>query len=148
AAHRIADKQTATTDAVALPTPSPEQGFGFPVLDDALYFPGDRAKLRVVDVPLASGLAQGESSTVRFNVHTGTPFQLVLAWTDPAGVVRGNNDSTPKLVNDLDLTVNGIGHSDHINNVEAVSIDAPENGTYAITVNATHIAQGPRQSYA
>lgn len=156
AAHRIADKQTSGTDAVALPTPSFEQGFGFPVLDDVLYFPGDRAKLRVVDVPLASGLAPGDSSTVRLNVHASTPFKAVLVWTDPAGVVRGNNDPTPELVNDLDLTVttpsgallNGNGHPDHLNNVEAVSIDAPQDGTYAITVNASRIAQGPRQSYA
>jgi len=156
AAHRIADKQTSSTDTVALPTPSAEQGFGFPVLDDALYFPGDRPKLRVVDTPLASGLAQNESSTIRLNIRAGTPFKAVLVWTDPAGVVRGNSDSTAELVNDLDLTVttpsgsllNGNGHPDRLNNVEAVSIDAPENGTYTITINATHIAQGPRQSYA
>jgi hypothetical protein len=156
AAHRVPTKQTDTTDADTLPTPSREQGFGFPVLDDALYFPGDHAKLRVADVPLASGLAQGDSSTLHFNVHAGSPLKVVLVWTDPAGVVRGNNDSTPELVNDLDLRVTspsnttflGNGQADHINNVEAVSIDVPENGTYAITINAPHIAQGPRQSYA
>src|SRR5207253_664799 len=72
AARRVPSKQTSSTDAVAAPTPSFEQGFGFPVLDDALHFPGDRAKLRVVDAPLANGLTQGESSTLRFNVHAGT----------------------------------------------------------------------------
>jgi hypothetical protein len=132
--------------------PSFEQGFGFPVLDDALYFPGDKSKLRVVE----SDLADGGSATIRINVRAGTPLKAVLVWTDPPGVVRAVNDATPELVNDLDLrvatpasgTLLGNGQADHLNNVEAVSVAAPDAGTYTITVNAAHIAQGPRQSYA
>jgi len=152
AARRVPVKSGPTTDIITQPTPSFEQGYGFPVLDDALFFPGDRSKLRVIDVPLASGLAQGESASIRVNAHSGTPLKAVLVWTDPAGVPRGVDDSTPELVNDLDLRVTTqtttLGKDDHLNNVEMIAIDAPDNGTYTITVNAAHIAQGPRQSYA
>lgn len=130
------------------PVPSGEQGWGFPVLDDALYFPGDKAHLRVVDVPLATGLAQGQSSTIHVDVKAGTPFKAVLVWTDPPGTVRGANDSTPELVNDLDLRVNGSGRDDHLNNVEVVSIAQPSAGGYDITVTASRLGFGTRQSYA
>lgn len=137
------------TDFVpAKPVPSNEQGWGFPVLDDALYFPGDKAHLRVVDVPLASGLAQGESANVRVQVKAGTPLKAVLVWTDPPGTVRGATDATPQLVNDLDLRVNGVGRDDHLNNVEVVSVATPAAGAYDITVSASRLGFGSRQSYA
>lgn len=136
------------------PVPSNEQGFGFPVLDDALYFPGDAAKLRIEDVPLSSGLAEGQTATMQINVRPGTSFKAVLVWTDPPGVPR--NDSALQLVNDLDLRVTdpagtilfGNGQPDHVNNVEAVSIAAPFAGNYTISVSAARLGLGPRQSYA
>jgi hypothetical protein len=132
----------------ALPVPSYEQGWGFPVLDDALYFPGDARRLIVDDVSLANGLASGESKTLRVNVRAGTPFKAVLVWTDPAGVVRTPSDHTPELVNDLDLRVNSQSNSDHLNNVEVISIPAPVTGVYTIAVSANALGAGPRQSYA
>jgi hypothetical protein len=82
-------------------------------------------------------------------------------WTDPAGVVRGVSDSTPELVNDLDLRVTNAfgttllgndslhpGQPDRLNNVEVVSIDTPPAGLYTISVIASHLGSGPRQSYA
>ena len=132
----------------ALPVPSPEQGWGFPVLDDSLYFAGDARRLVVQDVALGSGLAAGESKTLRLDVRAGTPFKAVLVWTDPPGVVRGATDPTPQLVNDLDLSVNGQPTGDHVNNVEVLSIASPASGTYAITVRANALGVGPRQSYA
>ncbi len=73
---------------------------------------------------------------------------------------RSTTDSTPELVNDLDLNVttpdgastwgNDIlhpGQPDRLNNVEAVTIQ-PADGIYTITVSAPKIAQGPRQGYA
>ncbi|HUP60014.1 MAG TPA: S8 family serine peptidase [Thermoanaerobaculia bacterium] len=130
-----------------LPVPSHEQGWGFPVLDDVLFFPGDTRTLRVVDVPLAQGLAQNQSSTIRINARAGTPLKAVLVWTDPPGTPRGATDTTPQLVNDLDLRVNGTGGTDHINNVEAITIAEPS-GTYEIAVSATRLGFGTRQSYA
>jgi len=140
----------------ALPTPSYEQGWGFPVLDNALYFPGDAAKLRVVDVPLSAGLTEGESATIRVRAGAGAPLRVVLVWTDPPGVPRSVNDTTPELVNDLDLRITisgttyfGNGPSpDRLNNVEAVLLAQPTAGTYDITVAAHHLGFGPRQSYA
>lgn len=147
--------------AAAKPAPSYEQGFGFPVLDDALYFPGDRARSRIVDVPLLQGLAQGETATLRLNVSISAPLKVVLVWTDPAGTPRSVSDPTPELVNDLDLRVtdaNGTtilgndllhpGQPDRLNNVEVVSIVQPPAGLYTISVNATHLGFGSRQSYA
>jgi hypothetical protein len=148
-------------DVAVQPVPSSQQGFGFPVLDDALYFPGDKAKLRVFDVVLASGLTQGSSTTQTINVAAGTPLRAVLVWTDPPDVARSGNDTTPNLVNDLDLRVitpSGdvhfgneaihAGQRDRINNVEAVTITTPVSGTYTFSVDATTIGSGPRQSYA
>ncbi len=123
-------------DIAAQPVPSYEQGFGFPVLDDALYFPGDRAKLRVVE----STLGVAASNTIDINVAAGTQFKAVLVWTDAPGAT---------LVNDLDLRVvtpSGDVHygneplhpgtRDTVNNVEAVTIATPVAGTYKISVDA------------
>jgi hypothetical protein len=147
--------------APAQPAPSFEQGFGFPVLDDALYFPGDRSRTRIVDVPLAQGLTQNETATLRLHVARGTPLKVALVWTDPAGTPRGVSDPTPELVNDLDLRVVDAfgnillgndsvhpGQPDRLNNVEVVSIDQPFGDLFTISVTATHLGSGPRQSYA
>jgi hypothetical protein len=140
----------------ALPVPSHEQGWGFPVLDDALYFPGDARKLQVVDVPLAEGLAEGESKTIRVLANAGTALRAVLVWTDPAGHVAPMSDTSPQLLNDLDLRVTttsgmsfGNGSTpDRLNNVEVVSLDSQVSGTVSITVSAHDLRVGPRQSYA
>jgi len=140
----------------ALPVPSHEQGWGFPVLDDALFFPGDQAKLRIMDVPLASGLGAGLKSSIRVNVKAGTPFKAVLVWTDPPGHVAGVSDTTPQLVNDLDLQVRSASAThfgngatpDRLNNVEVVALAEPAAGTYTIEVAAHTIAFGAKQSYA
>lgn len=155
AVPRRSDLMTNRTVA-ALPVPSHEQGWGFPVLDDALYLAGDTRKLRVVDVPLSKGLAEGEESTIRVDVKPGTPMKVVLVWTDPPGTVRSAGDTTPQLVNDLDLRVSagnatyfGNGTApDRLNNVEVVSIEQPAAGSHTITVAAHHLGAGTRQSYA
>ncbi len=141
--------------------PSYEQGFGFPVLDDALYFPGDRLRTRLADVPLAQGLALNETATLQLNLAPGSPLKVVLVWTDPAGTPRSVSDPTPELVNDLDLRVTtpaGFtllgndslhpGQPDRLNNVEAVSIPQSLAGFYTISVTAAHLGSGARQSYA
>ncbi|HXH93339.1 MAG TPA: S8 family serine peptidase [Thermoanaerobaculia bacterium] len=145
----------------AKPAPTFEQGFGFPVLDDAIYFPGDQARVRVADVPLAEGLTQGDTATLQLHVAAGTPLKVALVWTDPAGIPRSVSDSTPELVNDLDLRVTDStgttllgndslhpGQPDRLNNVEVVSMATPPAGLYTISVNASHLGSGPRQSYA
>jgi hypothetical protein len=110
-----------------------------------------------VDVPLASGLAEGRSSTMRLSARAGAPLKVVLVWTDPPGTVRNSiADTTPQLVNDLDLEVRigGVTHlgngatADRLNNVEVVSIAAPASGVVEITVSANRLGFGDRQSYA
>ncbi len=140
----------------ALPVPSHEQGWGFPVLDDALYFPADARRLHVVDIPLAAGLAEGESKTIRVQANAGTALKAVLVWTDPAGHIAPMSDTTPQLVNDLDLRVTttagtsfGNGSApDRLNNVEVVSLAPQTSGMVSITVSAHDLRVGPRQSYA
>jgi subtilisin family serine protease len=140
----------------ALPVPSHEQGWGFPVLDDVLHFPGDARRLVVSDVPLSKGLTEGASVTLRFDVRSGTPLKVVLVWTDPPGTVRDASDTTPQLVNDLDLRVTSGGLSlhgnggapDRLNNVEVVSLEQPAAGIYDVIVSAHRLGLGPRQSYA
>jgi hypothetical protein len=147
--------------AAAKPVPSYDQGFGFPVLDDALYFPGDRARIRIADVPLAQGLAQNETATLQLHVSGNAPLKVTLVWTDPAGIARGVSDPTPELVNDLDLRVTTPtgsillgndslhpGQPDRLNNVEVASINPPSPGPYTISVTAPHLGFGTRQSYA
>jgi len=142
----------------AKPVPSSEQGWGFPVLDDALYFPGDVVHLHVNDA--TTGLAQGEIATTSVTVTAGVPLKAVLVWTDPPGTAKATIDTTPQLVNDLDLRVIGPdgkvtfgneslhpGQPDRINNVEVATLATPVTGTYAITVNAARVANG-KQSYA
>jgi hypothetical protein len=131
----------------ALPVPSIEQGWGFPVLDDALYFAGDTRQMHAVDRPLGAGLAEGESATVRLNVKAGMPLKAVLVWTDPPGHVAAASDTAPQLVNDLDLTVSGVTATpDRLNNVEVATLE--DSGNVAITVTAHHLGFGTRQGYA
>ncbi|HEX8171922.1 MAG TPA: S8 family serine peptidase [Thermoanaerobaculia bacterium] len=156
AARPVLWRRIGSRNVAAKPVPSYEQGWGFPVLDDALYFAGDAQRMQVVDVPLSAGLTQGDSATVRVNARAGTPLKVTLVWIDPPGTVRGATDTTPQLVNDLDLEVrNGVrtyfGNGttpDRLNNVEVVSLDAPNAGAYDITVKAHRLGFGSRQSYA
>ncbi|HEY2322650.1 MAG TPA: S8 family serine peptidase [Thermoanaerobaculia bacterium] len=157
-ARRVPNKYNAQGQVVPSdPVPSYEQGFGFPVLDDALYFPGDVSKLHAADV--TPGLATGESSSTAITVQAGTRLKAVLVWSDPAGTP--SNGTSPQLVNDLDLQVTTPagatmygnetlhpGQPDRLNNVEAVSIDAPASGKYTIHVTAPRISSGTRQPYA
>ena len=160
-ARRVPFRWTDLGAETTQPVPSYEQGFGFPALDDALFFPGDKPKLRIADVATAAGLAQGETGTIRLNVNAGTQLRAVLVWTDPPGTVVGPTDPTPQLVNDLNLRVttpNGTaiwgndslhpGQADRLNNVEVVTIAQPAAGTYTIDVSALRLGLGPRQSYA
>jgi len=136
------------------PRPNFEQGWGFPELDNALYFPGDPEKLMVVDIPNgdAEALSEGEERDFTIDdVQADKILAVVLAWTDPSG----RSGANPALVNDLDLVVsngstvwrgnmnysNGLAQpvsgntADHLNNVEALFIDpSGHEGKYTIKV--------------
>jgi len=141
--------------------PSYEQGFGFPVLGDALYFAGDRARLFARDVPLASGLRAGDSTELFFEVGASEELRVALVWTDPPGTPAGVSSSAPQLINDLDLVVvepSGTAHygneqlhpgaRETRNNAEIFRTATPTAGRWKIRVEATRLGLGPRQSYA
>jgi hypothetical protein len=115
----------------------------------------------VSDIANDRGLALNENVTMELNVRAGTKVRVVLVWTDPPGIVRGTTDTTPQLVNDLDLrvlsptseTLHGNeslhrGQPDRLNNVEVVAIDAPAAGKYTVSISAHRIGSGSRQGYA
>jgi subtilisin family serine protease len=131
------------------PIPADCQGWGRVLLDDVLFFQGDRRRLRVVDD--RDGFASGSSE----------PFEVTLTWTDfpstPAAAVH--------LVNDLDLIVTGPGgtyrgnvfsggastaggQADRRDTVEQVLLKNPPPGLYTVTVRAFNVPRGPRQPYA
>jgi len=158
AARRVSFRESNGNLVPTSEVPSVEQGFGFPVLDDALYFSGDRDRLSMLDVPTSGGLPAGEAKVFSFRAAAGAKLEFVLVWTDPPGSASGN--ALPQLVNDLDLEVldpSGAitrgnatfsNDPDRLNNVEAVSLRAPVSGIYRVTVRAHRLGLGPRQGFA
>ncbi len=144
------------------PPPSDEQGWGRILVDDALYFPGDRKRLFVEDVTpgFAAPADPAEARIVRI-IGSSEPLRVVLPWTDyPSTPVALTN-----LVNDLDLEVesptgtiyrgnvlvNGVsvtgGTADALNNVEVVNVDNPETGDWIVRVSPAAVPQ-PDQPFA
>lgn len=113
-------------------------------------------------------LEQGDSINFPIQVTAGTQnLKVMIYWSDPSGTPN----SLLNLVNNLDLKVekpngsmalpwklktapvasqlnsfagNGV---DSLNNVEQVSIDAPEEGQYVVRVNGKSIPEGPQRFY-
>lgn len=141
--------------------PSHEQGFGFPVLDDALYFAGDRSRLVVRDRPAANGLRAGESAELYLEVGSSEELRIALAWSDPPGTPQSFTSTTPVLVNDLDLVVvdpSGAvrygnerlhpGQREMRNNAEVVRVSSPTAGRWKVRIEATRLGLGPRQGWS
>jgi hypothetical protein len=142
--------------------PSDQEGWGRILLDNVLRFPGDAARLRVVDVRNADGLSTGQSVSYEVNVlDDSVPLQVTLVFTEPPAAV---NASDP-VINNLDLEVvapdgsvyrgnffvagqsAASGLPDGRNNVEQVLLIVPARDSYTITVEGTAVNQGP-QGYA
>lgn len=143
------------------PIPAACQGWGRVLLDDALFFQGDRRRLRIEDD--RGGFPRGASGQERtFSVFAGSaePLEVTLTWTDfPSTPAAGVN-----LVNDLDLIVTGPGgtyrgnvfaggrsvaggQADRRDSVEQVLLKNPPPGVYTVTVRAFNVPRGP-QPYA
>jgi outer membrane protein assembly factor BamB len=150
--------------------PNDNQGWGRILLDDALYFPGDKRLLVVDD---NAGVTTGQTNSYQFNVGSRfQPFEVTLVWSDrPRTAPTG-----PDLVNDLDLVVtapNGtvyrgnvyVGYrpgqskanavpaeTDHLNNVESVLVlPNIQPGPWTIQVVGGNVPFGDaqnRQPYA
>ena len=116
-------------------------------------------------------LNQGQSSTIEVKASGTEPLIASITWTDPPGIANiGNlpaNDSTPALVNDLDIRIvkntvtyfpwkldqtdstNAIQTEDNsVDNVEQVKIDNPTNSNYTITVTHKGLLQNGKQNYS
>ncbi len=141
--------------------PSNEQGWGRVLLDNALYFSGDKRGRWVADH--AGGFTSPGDAPVVYQLQmdaTGEPLKVTLAWTDyPSTTAAATN-----LVNDLDLRVDGPsggfwgnhffqgvsvdgGAPDRLNNLEQVLIPHPAAGNYAIQISPHAVPAGP-QSFA
>lgn len=94
-------------------------------------------------------------------------LKLMVYWSDVAGTVS----AAPALVNDLDIQLqtpagstyspwvpNPFPHpdslnqtarrgSDHLNNMEQITLNQPEAGSYILTVNGFNIPSGPQQYF-
>jgi len=134
------------------PVPDACQGWGRVLLDDTLYFTGQARKLIADDNAGFPQGGAGQAKAFAVQVTAGQPLRVTLAWTDfpstPAASVNLNND--------LDLEVTGPsgtflgnvfaagesttgGTADRRNNVEQVSLAAPADGSYTITVRAFNV---------
>lgn len=138
--------------------PSNEQGWGRVLLDNALYFAGDKRGLWVRDN--GGSFTSPSDAPIVFQLNmesTGEPLKITLAWTDyPSTTAAATN-----LVNDLDLRVDGPsggfwgnqffqgvsrggGAPDRLNNLEQVLIANPAAGNYSIQISPHAIPAGPQ----
>ncbi|MDX2176095.1 MAG: S8 family serine peptidase [Candidatus Sumerlaeia bacterium] len=146
--------------------PSNAEGWGRLLLDNALYFDGDTRTLYVADYRRSAGEGLGQGATRSESIRvtsTAEPLRVTLAFMDPAASIGAS--SAP--INNLDLEVvspsgatyrgnvftGGFsstgGSADTLNNVEVVSIAAPEAGEWTITVRGTTVnALYPSVGYA
>jgi len=85
--------------------PNMDQGWGYVVLDNALYFAGETRKLWLHDESVGVDVSGTSSMSFQRRVTTaGEPLKVTLNWFDVPhpGSCGG---STPCMLNDLDLTV-------------------------------------------
>lgn len=139
------------------------QGWGRPVLENSMYFPGDARKLLVQDVPNSQGLCTGTSREYPFTVNAAKaaePLKITLVWTDPPGA----SFAAVALVNNLDLevqapdgtiykgnqwngqTTGGLKESganpagtDVLNNVEGVLVKTPAAGNWVARIRGVNV---------
>ncbi|MCP3978488.1 MAG: S8 family serine peptidase [bacterium] len=138
--------------------PSAQQGWGRPLLENAMHFAGEPRKLWVDDH--AAGFNGPADAPVLYmlEVHDAAePLEVTLVWTDYPSTPAASTH----LVNDLDLRVDGPGggwrgnvflhgesmdqgFEDRLNNVENVYVKVPQPGLYSIRVSPHSIPSGPQ----
>ena len=141
--------------------PNNSQGWGRPLLDNVLYFPGDVKK--TISIDHTEGLVTGDVVTYDFTVNSNAvPLRVMLVWSDYPGTVG----AATVLVNDLNLEVTDPsalvykgnffsppfatsesrpgGLFDAINPTEGVHLWYPEAGTYSVRISGANIPEGPQ----
>ncbi|WP_299336918.1 S8 family serine peptidase [uncultured Psychroserpens sp.] len=142
--------------------PDPRFGWGF--LDAraaAELITGDTNGSAILD---EQTLLNGQTYVTTFSAVEGEKLSATICWTDVRGVLTIDNDSNntaSRLVNDLDirLTKDGVDYlpwklelngtsvtstkgDNTADNVERIDIEAPETGTYTLTVSHKGTLQG------
>lgn len=141
------------------PPPSHIQGWGRVQADRSVPFsPTFGSILGGVSLDFwyddSASLELEEVYKVCFSVsQPGTPFNVVLTWTDPAAQPMAGF----ALVHDLDLTVqtpasinvlgNGVSQRDTKNNLEVVKLESLE-GNYTVTVRGMNVGLAAKQAFA
>ena len=116
-------------------------------------------------------VAPGETKEYRM-ISNGTSdeIKVTIVWTDPAGEanLKGLDDATPVLVNDLDLKLVTEGQeafpysidranpkqparrnrANTVDNVEVIERVVPSEGEWKVRVTGTSIKKGPNQPFA
>ncbi len=145
--------------------PTNKEGWGRPLIENALFFAGDTRKLSVIDdVRNANGLSTGGLATYDNQVDgTDQMLKITLVWTEPPAELLAEEAT----INDLDLEVispagvsylgnvidtdSGFsvtgGSPDPRNNVEMVIVPNAEPGTWTLKVSGSSVNQGT-QGYA
>ena len=143
----------------ALPVPSYEQGWGFPVLDDALYFAGRRPQAAASSMSRSRG-ARGRGVEDDSRASEGRDAAESRAGLDRSGrrTSRLCPTSTPQLVNDLDLRVTTCGRGTKLGNGNTPDRMQQRRGRHARSFGIrhglrspsrrTHLGFGARQSFA
>ena len=149
-----------TADDTAAPGPDPETGWGL--------LNAKAAAETISAVPTSAiiselNLSNGATYQVTIQADGVNPLVASISWTDPAHApISGTNNSTPALVNDLDLSLdNGTTYypwrltsiannaTDNENNVdpfERVDISGAS-GLYTLTVSHDGSLSGGSQNY-
>jgi serine protease AprX len=112
----------------------------------------------------------GDTFTTTFDAGNSNPISATLCWTDPAGAIQQNANSTiPVVVNNLDVEitapdgtiyypwrlnpVNPTGSAlrndvNNVDTVENIDIDSPSEGTYTLTVSMRGLVSEGSQDYS
>jgi hypothetical protein len=152
-------KGTLCNTAQDLGNPGPDYKFGFGRIN-ALRAVKALEQNRYVVNTIATGATNNHTITVPAGAAS---LKVMLTWNDPAGTVN----STPALINNLDLSVingatstlpwilnpnspanNATRGNDNFSNIEQVTIANPTAGTYTLRVNGVAIPTGPNQQYS
>ncbi|HRQ65556.1 MAG TPA: S8 family serine peptidase [Xanthomonadaceae bacterium] len=150
------------------PAPNTSQGWGQVRLEQALYFAGDTRRLWLAD--MHDGLQTGHRHVHLLEVAAGEPLAVTLVWHDYPALVGAH----PHIVNRLRLEIATPGGAlwtqklsasgeladpnpfqdssdvdyDDRNTVHRLRFDAPQSGTYTLTVRGIEVAMGDTQRYA
>lgn len=117
---------------------------------------------------ISASISQGGNNTHNITVPAGTDqLRVMVLWMDYEGAVS----ASPALVNDINMSVNdpsptnynpwvlnsapnattlnqpAVRGVDNLNNMEQVTIDNPQAGTYTVNVDGFAIPQGPQTYY-